>query len=229
MIAYHGDPEIKEKYLGRVRKHRALDQLIKGKYWAGGKGCAVGCTIHSTNHAKYETELGIPTAIAYLEDAFFENLQTGDALAWPDAFIEAIPVGADLSMVVSRFLHWLLLDEQDGLLRDVKADDVRAAVQAVGDCYARRILGDEPTFAQWAAAGELAWNARAAWAAWAAWNARAARAARAARDAWAARAAWDASVKATADKLLQLLREAPVPGAAFSPLLSEAGTATRSS
>jgi hypothetical protein len=60
MKAFHNDNEIKQKYLKRVIAHQKADELIKGKYWEKGKGCAVGCTIHSGDHAKYETELGIP-------------------------------------------------------------------------------------------------------------------------------------------------------------------------
>ena len=56
MRAFHGDPKVKTKYLKRVRAHRAADQIIHGTYWEDGKGCAVGCTIHSSDHAAYETE-----------------------------------------------------------------------------------------------------------------------------------------------------------------------------
>ena len=74
MKAFHGDPKIKAKYLRRIRKHYKADQIVKGQYWENGKGCAVGCTIHSSNHRAYETELGIPRAIAKLEDGMFEEL-----------------------------------------------------------------------------------------------------------------------------------------------------------
>jgi len=48
MIAFHGKPEIKEQYLARVRAHAAADEIIHGKYWEGGKGCAIGCTTSPT-------------------------------------------------------------------------------------------------------------------------------------------------------------------------------------
>ena len=174
-------------------------------------------------------------AIAYLEDAIFESLQNGDTKNFPLRFLEAIPVGADLSMVVPKFLYWLLSDEAWGL--KPTADDVKQAVSAVSECYRRRIAGDEPSEEDWERAGQAAWaawaaradwaaratrdarDARAAWAARAAWDARAARDARAAWDAWDARAAWDAWAardaraayrKASAEKLIALLAEAPV-------------------
>ena len=43
--AYHGDQAIKAKYLDRIRLHALQDQIIHGKYWEGGKGCAVGCIL----------------------------------------------------------------------------------------------------------------------------------------------------------------------------------------
>ena len=68
LIAFHGKQSVKDFYIERVRAHAAADEIIHGKYWENGKGCAVGCTIHSRTHARYETELGIPLALARLED-----------------------------------------------------------------------------------------------------------------------------------------------------------------
>ncbi len=33
MLAFHGDPAIKAKYLGRVKAHRLADELVKGQGW----------------------------------------------------------------------------------------------------------------------------------------------------------------------------------------------------
>ena len=65
MRAFHNNPAIKEKYLARVRAHAAADEIIKGQYWQNGRGCAVGCTIHSSSHKAYEDELGIPRFLIY--------------------------------------------------------------------------------------------------------------------------------------------------------------------
>ena len=40
LISFHGDPAIKEKYLARIAAHAAADEIEKGYYWEGGKGCA---------------------------------------------------------------------------------------------------------------------------------------------------------------------------------------------
>ena len=112
MLAYHNDPRIKEAILVQLREHREADKLVKGQYWEDGKGCAVGCTIHSGNHAEYEPRFGIPHMLARLEDCIFEGLPNADAQKWPERFMTAIRPGADLSRVGWKFLHWLLTDKE---------------------------------------------------------------------------------------------------------------------
>ena len=111
MTAFHNDPALKARILAQIAAHREADEIIKGKYWENGKGCAVGCTVHGSNHADYEIELGIPQATAYLEDTIFEGLENGIAMLWPERFMNAVPVGADTGRVQWKFLHWLLTDE----------------------------------------------------------------------------------------------------------------------
>jgi len=224
LVAYHGDPKIKENYLARVRAHREADEMVKGVYWKDGKGCGVGCTIHSGNHHSYETELGIPEVLAHLEDAIFEGLPNGDAKAWPERFLSAIKPGADLSLVWPRFALWLLVDPADGVIKYAgEYRDVDKAIRRVGDLYREWTEGRKPDKAAWAAARAAARDAAraaagdaaraAAWAAaWSAARAAAGDAARAAAGA-AARAAagdaaWDAAFRRMADKLVELLEAA---------------------
>src|SRR5205085_6017374 len=127
MIAFHGKVGIKRKYLARVRAHRKADELIKGTYWENGKGCAVGCTVHSSRHENYETELGIPRSLARIEDGIFEGLANGEAKLWPEKFLSVIKTGADLSGVTDRFLHWLLVDPVDGVIKFAKTERSRKA------------------------------------------------------------------------------------------------------
>lgn len=94
------------------------------------KGCAVGCTLHSLDiitkkrkdgdnyygdnfgnddieygdYSRYEKELGIPQELARLEDNIFEALSSKkEYIKWPEQFIQAIPVGADL-----RNIHYMI-------------------------------------------------------------------------------------------------------------------------
>ena len=223
MLAYHNDEAVKAKYIARVRMHRALDHLAQGIGWSSGgpgddrtKGCAVGCTLEAYDHARYPVELGVPEVLARLEDQLFELQTPEDAMLWPERFLTAIPVGADLSKVWSQWAIWMLVDETHGVIRHASGrTDVEDAIRAVAKLHR---TGGTP--AQWAAAAEAAARA-AAWAASsaAAWAARAAAEAAEAA-AWAARAeaearAWAAEaaeavewVTAACDKLITLLEAA---------------------
>lgn len=52
MIAFHGKKSIKTHYVNQIKAHVKADELVQGYgYWQDGKWCAVGCTLHSANHA----------------------------------------------------------------------------------------------------------------------------------------------------------------------------------
>jgi hypothetical protein len=220
LIAFHGEQGIKDQYLARVLLHRKADELCQGVGWeSNGKtrGCAVGCTLEAYDHSRYPIELGIPVELAYLEDQLFELQTPEDAQLWPERFLNAIPVGADLSKVFGQWAIWMLTDPEHGVIKYAgDQQDVREAIERVADCWRRGASPEE-----FRAAAEAAWAARAAARAAAeaaraaaraaAWAAEAAEAAAwaaeaAAEAAWAARAAEAAWVTAACDKLIELLR-----------------------
>jgi len=121
--AYLADPTIKAEIIAHLEAHRAADQIVKGVYWEGGRGCAVGCSLESWRqarglkqidhgrHAIYNDIFGPGgEMLASLEDTIFEGLPNGAALDFPLRFAAAIRPGADVSRVGWQFLHWLLTD-----------------------------------------------------------------------------------------------------------------------
>jgi hypothetical protein len=215
MKAFHGDSEIKAKYLARVRSHRAADELIRGEGWDGHRGCAIGCTLEAYDHSRYPIELGIPEQLAHLEDRLFERMSVADAMAWPERVLTAIRVGADLSRVWPEFAIWMLTDPEHGVSQYAVDDGTRTSIAGVADLYRRT---DDVSPEEWAAAREASERA-ARVAAWVT-SARAARVA-----AWATDAVWDAAtlmyavtyaerearetwINVAADKLIALLEEA---------------------
>lgn len=140
MLAFHGKQEIKDQYLERVRAHAVADELVKGRYWQDGRGCAVGCTVHSGDHGVYETELGIPRVLARLEDVIFEALPLYLAKTWPERFLKATPVGADLSKVWPKFAIWLLTDKDFGVIRFAEPK-TRDTIITVSNFYIRGLKG----------------------------------------------------------------------------------------
>lgn len=135
LLSFHNDPAIKEKYLNRLHLHYKADEIIQGTYWQNGKGCAVGCTVHSRNHESYESELGIPRVLAYLEDGIFEGLPNEKAKEFPIQFLEAIPVGVDLEPVWRKFMIWLLIDENEGVIRHAKTAKTKKVIKDVAKAF----------------------------------------------------------------------------------------------
>ena len=160
--AYHGKPALKAKYLSRVRRHREADELIKGQYWQHGKGCAVGCTLEGRfvtgGHDAYETDLGIPVALAHIEDNIFENLPNAAAHLWPERFLDAIRPGADLTGVADKFMLAVLVDDQHGVWQ-VADERGKQAVDGVAALLRRKIAGKTVTAEEWTAAAARAYSA----------------------------------------------------------------------
>ena len=178
MQAYHNDPAIKAKYIARIRAHRAADDLIKGTGWNNGKGCAIGCTLESYDHARYPIELGLPEWLARLEDRIFEGLPTAQAMEFPERLLAAIPVGTDLDPV----RHRLAIRRMDRLIAAQADEPIVAAIVAVRDCHAAELAGLP---CDWSAAESAAESAESA----------------------AESAAWSAACKQEADDLISIILE----------------------
>lgn len=123
VFAFHNDQSVKERYIARVKAHAYAGKI------------------------DYETELGIPCHIASLQDCIFQNIPLGERGTFPLAFLEAIPVGADLSLVIPRFLVWLLSDP-DGAkyLYDERG---KQAIETVVALYQRLIDGSTVSKEEW--------------------------------------------------------------------------------
>jgi hypothetical protein len=198
MLAYQGDQNIKTDILNQLRAHAKADEIVKGQYWEGDKGCAVGCTIYSSNHAEYEPRFGIPQMLARLENAIFEGLPNAKAKEWPVRFMSAVPVGADLSLVGWKFLHWLLTDEKvnPGINRPtVKNAVTQCANMLLPLTKGQKVNASAASSAAWSAARIAACAARIA----------------AASAESAESAAESAAYVLMADKLIALIKAAPIP------------------
>ena len=158
MLAYHSDAKLKTKTLREMRAHRKADEIVQGRYWEDGKGCAVGCLTHDPRggHDKYPTLWGIPEPLAYLEDTLFESLPVKDSKDWPVRFLRAIPVGADLSRAWDKWQAWCLRD-----LIPIAGENAHV-VEVMAVLFERASLGDEPSDTEWSGAARAA---RDAWAA----------------------------------------------------------------
>ncbi len=188
LLAWHGDAALKKATVAEMAGHRKADRLVKSVYWEGGKGCAVGCLVHSGQHSEYESRFGIPQALARLEDTIFENLPKADAMRWPERFLKAAKPGADLSLVQWQFLAFVV---EEALLWP-EAGSVREACQPALEIVRARACGEDVSESAVRSAESAARSAESAArsAAWSAVRSAARSAARSAESAaWSAESA----------------------------------------
>lgn len=148
LISFHGEQEIKDFYINRLKQHYEMDEIVKGTYWENGKGCAVGCTVHSDSHDAYTTELGISWRLAMVEDSIFENLPNDQAKEFPLQFLNAIPVGIDTDLVFKKFIIWSISDEKDGLIKVLKNKDEIEILTKIAELY-KESYTREIKFSEW--------------------------------------------------------------------------------
>lgn len=219
MLSFHNDPAVKAFYVKRMADHLAADEVRQNYgYWEDGKGCSVGCTIHSGDHSAYEREdgPGLPEWLALLQDALFEGLTPAAAMEFTAHFFPAIPVGVDLDPVKWRFCAFLMRENLERVSAlDIDASlkqKVLSAVQqvlallertlATGACdlaaaESARSAAESARSVAWSAASAASSAAHAA-AESAVWSVESARSvawsvARSARSAWSVESAWSAA------------------------------------
>ncbi len=163
----------KREFVAELKKHREQDNFVRGSYWSGGKGCAVGCSLESigrvkqlkldpSSHALYPVHLGIPEWLARVEDSFFEHMSVEKSKDWPVRFAQAIPVGANLEKAKVPFIIMLLehsLVSMKAAKYDEKANPavknaITGSIKAV-----KQMIKAQKTGKGIEAAGAAAWSA----------------------------------------------------------------------
>jgi hypothetical protein len=201
MQSFHNDVAVKQKYLDRVLAHQKEDNIIRGRGWSNGKGCAVGCTLENYDHSRYPIELGIPEWLARVEDRLFEGMSLEKSKTWPYDFLKAIPLDIterQFELQVKAPFLVLVLESALTTFAHAKFPDVKTAIDGSIALWKRDDISSE----DWnKAAGAATWSAHAAAeaaaeaATWSAtWSARSAEAAAGAAT-WSA--TWSAAEAAT--------------------------------
>ena len=95
------------------------------------------------HHRLWHMLHGVPAPLSSLEDAVFSNLPLKLATEWPERFVSAIPVGADLAPTADHWLLWLLTEANSPLAPVDERLDVPAGL------LRRRLAGDEPSPEEW--------------------------------------------------------------------------------
>lgn len=148
IIAFWNNPTVKEAMMIQVENHRQADQIVKGQYWENGKGCAVGCMVHSSSHKTVEAVIGLPYDCVQLMDFIFERLPNHEAKLFPGQVLDAMRPGADLTHVSDRFIITLLADPKHGTRQYCHKREVELTNNAI-DLYQRRCNGYESSQNVW--------------------------------------------------------------------------------
>ena len=208
MLSFNNNPKIKEQYIGIARYHRDADNFRQGHgYCRDGKVCALGC-YHGTKTQKDCIDknreiFGIPESLSFLEEIIFEKSSFSFAKEWPLRFIEAIPVGVDLSKIENQIKKFIL----EVVLKSIYFQPVNKCIRDVILLLDIEISGNKVSDDMWSAARSAAASAADSVES-AAWSAEAA--ARSDVESAADSAAWfaeSAELEKIGDKLLSLFVE----------------------
>ena len=136
--AFNNNKVFQAQMIAAAISHREKDEYIAGAYAkvnGSFKGCSVGCSLFDVKGIKgvdvgeeyndlalLAKELGIPEFICHLQDSIFEGLPESERLRWTERLFNSIPLGADLTPVLPRFL----LKTLDRLPETNRADVVDA-------------------------------------------------------------------------------------------------------
>lgn len=145
LLAFHGKSVLKEKYLEKARKYSQLLRTVSNDtaqvmevlfnnsylYW--------GDDDERDSADCYLEEIGILYKVARLQTSIFDGLSFKQKRRWPERFLRAIPVGADLSNVWPQLAQWLLLDPAHGVLQFANTKEARDEIQNVAS---RLALGE---------------------------------------------------------------------------------------
>ena len=146
MLAFTNTTFTKESAVGLAKLHQEQDDFIRGAYGeetpTGWKGCSVGCMAKG-KHGDYCTLFGIDPKIAYLSDKFFENIT--DFKGWTVKLFESVKEGSDTTIAYYKFMHWLLLDKEHGVVKHNK----HSSILQVGALFLAASLGESVTQQQW--------------------------------------------------------------------------------
>ena len=176
MLSYLNDKKLKTAIVKEMKEHQKHDQFIKGSYGKENgifKGCSVGCAVHSLNrikgitipygsHSRLAEAIGIPEWLWLLNDTLFENLPDGENSQFSVDFLNAVPVGVDLTSVRWKFCAFILKENIERvLLLDIKDEIKKQVVDAI-----RGVLVLHEEAIKTRSAAESAWSAaESAWSA----------------------------------------------------------------
>ena len=144
-----------ETFAEMARRHRDADMLVANTFeMVDGQACSIGCFCH--DHGLEPNDFSglakitkYPEAAHHLQEAIFEGLPEAERGDWHVAFAEKAETVTDWQAVIDKTVL--------ASLRIAEPHDTSTGkvVATVIDLYERQLSGDNPSEAEWAAAGML--------------------------------------------------------------------------
>jgi hypothetical protein len=79
----------------------------------------------------FAAEDGIPASLAAVVQTLYQELPEREATTWCQRFVQAVPVGVDISSVWCRLAFYILMNPDDGMGMLIQRDDQLQGVSAV--------------------------------------------------------------------------------------------------
>lgn len=143
LLSFHGEQAIKDKYVAILEERIGVDWILHSLYRQGGTGSSVGCALDSNDYAAYESELGIPARLGYAQDRLVNLLKSPDDIFFPTQFLKSIPVGVDLYPTYWKFMYWMLMDSEIGLISVTPTSPMCNVIELVAAFYRQALDGKE--------------------------------------------------------------------------------------
>ena len=156
--AFHNSQEEKDTILKQLQQHYDQDEIIKGIYWEDGKGCAVGCLLHSSDHSLFPSKMGWPVWFGKLIDTLFERMNNESAKQFPIKITKAIPPGfSNWDSTYHKICAFMLED----VCKNIDHLTVKKAIADIIQLHKNEEKDEE----KWKVARSAAWAAESvAWA-----------------------------------------------------------------
>lgn len=166
--AFQGDAALRESVVARVRGHIQAGHIVPASF-KGPVGDAgnqrfslMGAALDTGDLQVFESKLGIPAAVGRLQEnvhgLFGKQVEEAGKMEWrlpsphdakPLQWWQAIPPGADLQSLPSRFFAWLLRERSTEVYPYVLGDNVRSTMESLAQLHERYARGDAPADEEW--------------------------------------------------------------------------------
>lgn len=149
MIAFHGDPAVRDAALDRLDDCVARGAVQQRRlFWDGTSGSPLGCLLHSQDLSAWTDQLNLPLALAMPAEFLGAS---GGGVERLEALFGSITPGADAASLAGQMVIWLLDELIAGIGHDKAVADLVATASELRGMQAAALTGGGPSPQAWRA------------------------------------------------------------------------------